>query len=775
MRLFKAGEKIRKEFLMPSLIFLFVSIFFLLPIFKNFSFWGQMDWDQSTFWSAVSRVSILKYHQFPLWNPYASGGTAMLAHPHSSFLSPMFLNVLFFGPILGLKLQIFLHLFLGMLGMFLLSRYLGYKGMGCYLTPFIYMLSSIYPLHITEGHAEWMAMAWLPWLFLFYLKALKKNRFILLAVVFFSLMIFGGAPNIVYITILLLAIFSILNSIQLRKIRPLKMVIFLFLGTSLLCSIKLVPMLEFLYSFPRYVQIEGQGLNLKEIYYMLFSRNQAQLYNQWRFLQDLNDTGFGAYWHECGAYIGFIPFLLSMFGLLFWKKIWPLVVTCILLFVICLGYESSINLWKYLHMLPIYNYSRFPSRYILAIIFSLSILSGFGIEKLGIQVRDIKNRYIRFIPILLTIFVLIDLTCVNSRIFKMAFTIPPLEIHPDSHFHQRADYWGFNDRITRSAMYPVFLANNGVINAYQVISVPTAESISIKPWETEEMNDWVMMGPFLEEAIVERQLLNKIDKREVYKHKNKCYGWREFRPVIGCCKSYLFFDLGSFNNKEMKFFLGTYIYSPRQRKAQLRFGRNGCISFWINGINVFNDNAYKQTKRSQEVIRYHLKSGWNYLLIRLKGGEIFQKYKLRLILGRITDFSDNPFTDLVFCTKKEDKRAINFYNKKPLKDNYKGEVYFLNHSGEARILHFSPNVITVEAHNSEDGVLVLNQNYYKGWRVKGSTQNIEPWMGLVSLKVNKGEHILGFYYLPRSFVIGLLISLITGLSFLIAPRFVSKK
>ena len=147
-----------------------VAIIFSVPLFRNFSYWGTMDWDQYTFWHAVPREIILKYHQFPLWNPYSNGGNVLLAHTHSPFLSPFYIFVLIFGPIAGLKVEIIIHLFIGMFGMFLLSQKLNLAKYSVYLPPFVFMLSSIYALHLAEGHVEWLTMAFTPWLFLCFLK-----------------------------------------------------------------------------------------------------------------------------------------------------------------------------------------------------------------------------------------------------------------------------------------------------------------------------------------------------------------------------------------------------------------------------------------------------------------------------------------------------------------------------------------------------------------------------------------------------------------------------
>jgi len=106
----------KKQNLISIFVFIAVAFFYTLPLLKNFSYWGQMDWDQFTFWNAVPRETLLRYHQFPLWNIYANGGNVLLAHPQSPFLSPLYIFVLIFGPVIGLKIEIIVHLIIGLFG-----------------------------------------------------------------------------------------------------------------------------------------------------------------------------------------------------------------------------------------------------------------------------------------------------------------------------------------------------------------------------------------------------------------------------------------------------------------------------------------------------------------------------------------------------------------------------------------------------------------------------------------------------------------------------------
>lgn len=97
------------------------------------------------------------------------------------------------------------------------------------------------------------------------------------------------------------------------------------------------------------------------------------------------------------------------------------------------------------------------------------------------------------------------------------------------------------------------------------------------------------------------------------------------------------------------------------------------------------------------------------------------------------------------------------------KDNekYKSEVYLKNTQGKALITKWTPNRITIQLSSKNNGYLVLNQNYYSGWKIKNSNKTVEPVDKLLGVKVTPNDKEIEFYYLPTSFIIGLIISLAT--------------
>lgn len=464
--------------LIPIIVFLFLSIIVCQPIISHITYWGQMDWDNIFFWNGVARESILKYHQLPLWNPYSQVDRplASIAFPNSPFLSPFFIFVLIFGAVPGSKILVILHLFIGLWGMFELGRYLKMDKISSYMIAFVFMLSSIYSLHLAEGHFEWLTMAFVPWLFIYFLKSLKNIKYILSGCFFLSLIILGGSIDVLTIIVPFMTVFSLLLALQKREIKALKNIFIIFTIAFLICSVKLVPTFEYLNQYPRKIQspeITKPSLILN----ILLDRKQGALYEEtkWHSSQNRTETGekfkidYG--WHEYGAYVGLIPILAFLIGVaIFSNEYWPLLATGFLFLIISLG-NIPFSLWRIMRCFPVYNDLRVPSRYILGFIFSFSIFAGFGLQRI--------RRKIGKVCILITVVVFVDLWMVDRNILQHAFTIqPPQQIIKNENFFQQKDFDAFAyENKMRSGNYLAFLSNKGVLKTILDSNIPKGEVI----------------------------------------------------------------------------------------------------------------------------------------------------------------------------------------------------------------------------------------------------------------------------------------------------------
>jgi hypothetical protein len=110
------------------------------------------------------RLSLLKYHQFPWWNPWSCSGTPFFAHPQVAVLTPETVFVTAFGAVLGLKITIISYAIVGYEGTRALCRYLFDESPFVEAICVIPALMPALALHFNEGHADLLAFYSFPWL-----------------------------------------------------------------------------------------------------------------------------------------------------------------------------------------------------------------------------------------------------------------------------------------------------------------------------------------------------------------------------------------------------------------------------------------------------------------------------------------------------------------------------------------------------------------------------------------------------------------------------------
>jgi len=436
----KYKKKFMNSIFFAFIFFLILSIIFTFNIFLKIDNWGIADWDGFFFYYGVPLKTIIEYHQIPLWNPYYCGGNVLLAHPESLFFSPSFIFVLLFGVVRGIKLSILIHTFLGMFGFFFLSKKIGLKNKSSYIPSIVFMLSGIYSLNISGGHATWQAMAWLPFVFLFYLKGIPEKKYILISAIFLLFIFFQAHGYLFLFTILFLSLYSFFKTIQTRKMRFLSTVFFLLLITFLFGAIKFIPTIEFIMDYPREKPLISP-YDYKTFLNFLFDRQISKT------LESILKN-----W-EYYTYIGIFPFILFSIGMLFnFKKMWPLIITGFIFLTISFGFWSSI-----LINLPLFQTLHVISRYIVIFIFVASIFAGFGFSK-------IEKKCHNLISSLIIAFIVIDLILVNGSIFQYAFIIPPKQVNISTSFYQ------VNKNVSNTTydLYLSFLGNVGQINSKEI-------------------------------------------------------------------------------------------------------------------------------------------------------------------------------------------------------------------------------------------------------------------------------------------------------------------
>ncbi len=435
-----------------------IGLIFTTPIFKNFEYWGFHDWDYHAFIREVSRTTILQYHQIPHWNPYNSGGNILLANWSSGFLSPSFIIVLWFGAIKGTKILIVTHTIIGLIGFFLLSHHMGLRGYISYLPGFIFMFSSFYSLHIAVGHFAWIATAWLPYAFLYYRMSYGQKKYAFLAGFFTAIMYLESHGYQVAYTILLIGLHSSLKTLMnlsqkedlpvKKKLAPL-IILFIFLSsTIMLGAVKMLPTYLFTQEYPT-IRNRQPGFTISTLYESFVNVNRIST---------------AVFWHNKSAYMGFLPLILALMGMVsLYRKEFALIIALIIIVWASFTTNAPLNMWEMIHSLPIFSTLRAPTRLITLVVFILAIFAGEGLKR----VRSFNS----WIPPLILSYIILILITTNSPALYKAFVVKPYEINRKGlEFQQIIS----RDKLKNqnSNCYAHFLANQGTINCFEPVTVP---------------------------------------------------------------------------------------------------------------------------------------------------------------------------------------------------------------------------------------------------------------------------------------------------------------
>ncbi len=493
------GGASRREALLALGLFGFLASVFCLPVFSNFNNWGIQDWDQHMFYQAAPRSIVLDYGQFPLWNPFYTGGMPLFANPQSTFFSPVWLLVLGWGPVWGLKIEIWLHLVIGLMGAYLVARHYRLGISAAILAAAVFMFSSMYSLSLAVGMTTFVTIAFVPWLILFFLKAFADIRYAWVAGLVCVLMYFGGGLFPLINTLTFIAVFSGLSVLLAETklvptVKVLAVIVLVMLGLG---AIKFLPSLELIRQFPR-PESDYSGYSLSSLAYSLFSRDQSltAVLNMPMEKPGLL-TGISYALDENGMYIGVIPFALFLTGAVVYFcrfKVW--ILTLAVFIWLAFGNRVPLSLWQAMRHLPLYSDLRVAQRFRFVFLLAIALLVALGFQAVRDYLASItsRRRLAQAAPVAFVVLIIADLIIVSSAPLAEAFQIPPQAAPAREAFHQIWELPRYNkdgvfaepaDKVTDvneayrrdmynswSALYPSLLANEGTVHAYEAFFVP---------------------------------------------------------------------------------------------------------------------------------------------------------------------------------------------------------------------------------------------------------------------------------------------------------------
>ena len=413
------------------LLLLIITTAFYLPVFQNIDrAFSSVNWYEKYCFMASAKKAVLEYHQFPFRSPFIDGGYPTIGHPYDDAVNPLFIVVLIFGEIIGIRIIIFSIFILSVLGMFYLTRcVLNYNLPGAFFSAVTFILASHGACQFTQGHLEKLYLYLLPWLLTFFIKAKKDPRFIIAACLVLSMFLIKGI--ILFSVLLFLFLIACVYAIEIkgRKLRLNLSYILIFLIVVCLafalCAPKILPAMELLSKnkahfihhpfensynkISNYVVERGRALSLRRLFDSLLVKGA--------YIVDGDDFS--------QMYLGYIPialFFLSIF--IFWRRIWRFLIVLAVFLVVASGSNSPIDLFKLLwHLNPLARFIwKLDDAFYIYIFFFVCIVSGMAFLLLD-KIKKHRRLYAY------AAFLLIFLSSYNMFVSNQRFLL-----HPDINF-----------------------------------------------------------------------------------------------------------------------------------------------------------------------------------------------------------------------------------------------------------------------------------------------------------------------------------------------------
>ncbi len=332
------------------------------------------------YWDA--RNESFRVGELPLWTNDLFMGAPLLANPQIGvYYPPNWLTAPFRAPT-AITISILLHAALAGVGACCLYRQaLSPKWRPALVAGLVYAFGGYVGAHVEQIN-QLQGLAWMPWLFALFHRALQSRRphwhALLLALVW-ALQVFSGHTQTVFISGIGLGLYALLHSasygerqaLPARALRALGLLAASFAAALLLALPQLLPSLEMMGTSGRSGGFSAQEATAFSLPLSMLGR---------AFLPSYDGQIFGEYI----SHIGIVGLGLALWGLFSYsaspqkKWIWLLLAAAGL--ALAIGRYNP--LYLLLAELPGFNFFRVPARFLALFSLAMALLAGMGIEAL---------------------------------------------------------------------------------------------------------------------------------------------------------------------------------------------------------------------------------------------------------------------------------------------------------------------------------------------------------------------------------------------------------
>lgn len=333
----------------------------------------------------------LKKHQWPVWTPLIANGFPILAEGQiGTFYLPNLLLYRFLPTVTAFNLNLVISFFMIGFGTYIFVRSLHFSRPSSTFAAIVFTFSGYFSVHL--NHYDIIQTASLFPLLAWAALRIRRKPSLLSSILFgfiLSQQIFCGYVNIVFISLVGIFMFWSFTYVFYREANNfrfnLKRISYAILGfiiAFLLGSIQLFPTIE-LWQLSQ----KETGLNFQTVTNFPYpAKHLLTFLNPYLFGNPADgsypmfSSDWGIFW-ENTAYIGILPLILAGLTLFFIRKRF-VVTTVAVLFLSLLLVLGKYSPFYFVFSIPPFNFFRVPSKFLLLVAFSLTILSAYTFDEL---------------------------------------------------------------------------------------------------------------------------------------------------------------------------------------------------------------------------------------------------------------------------------------------------------------------------------------------------------------------------------------------------------
>jgi hypothetical protein len=352
---------------------------------SNLSYVGGHDWEQMESHRYLVMKTILKYHQFPFWNPYSCGGHTSWGGFESgvTVVSPWVPFYLAMSLPHAMRVEVFGSALIAALGAWLLAgRFTQSPAVRAFVVV-AFAVNGRWALQLSVGHTWHLVYGWTPWVLYFYDRAVgadpmwgtPRTRDVVLTAACVAIMFYTGGIYPLPQTLVLVALYGCFLAAVTRSFRPLLVGLAVGLLSFGMAAPKLLPLLDLLWRHPRLID-STETLDLTAFVQILTAHDQdvssrPAAVSQWG-------------WQEWGMYVGWISVGTIVLGCLTGRGVResPLKWTGVIAVLLGFGAFDPHAPWALLHQFPVFKSQHVPSRWLYPGLLLLLVVTASALEQM---------------------------------------------------------------------------------------------------------------------------------------------------------------------------------------------------------------------------------------------------------------------------------------------------------------------------------------------------------------------------------------------------------